>query len=145
MAAVVTRRTHCSPSEVYAVLADGWSYAGWVVGSSRIRAVERGWPAAGTRIHHSVGIWPFLIDDGTTALECKADRRVLLQARGWPVGEATIEVRLEPDGDGTVVILDEDATKGPGTLLPERLRRLVLVPRNVEALRRLCLIAEGRA
>lgn len=145
MAAVVTRRTQCSPAQVYAVLADGWSYAGWVVGSSRIRNVEQGWPAPGTRIHHSVGIWPLLVDDGTTVLESERDRRVLLQARGWPVGEATVEVRLEPDGEGTVVTLVEDATKGPGTLVPAALRRLALVPRNVESLRRLCLVAEGRA
>ena len=29
---------------VWAVLADGWSYAGWVVGASHIRDVDTGWP-----------------------------------------------------------------------------------------------------
>jgi hypothetical protein len=142
--AEVTRRTRATPQEVYAVLADGWSYAGWVVGTSGIREVEEGWPDPGCRIHHSFGVWPLLVDDSTSVLESERDRRVLLQARGWPAGAATVEVRLTPDAGGTVVTLVEDATHGPGSLVPEPLRRVVLVPRNVEALRRLCLIAEGR-
>lgn len=144
MATVVNRRTRATPGEVYAVLADGWVYASWVVGASRIRDVGTDWPAPGSTIDHSFGVWPLLLDDSTQVLENEPDRRMLLQARGWPAGEATVDVLLEADDEGTLVTLVEDATKGPGTLVPQPLRRMVLLPRNVESLRRLCLIAEGR-
>ena len=40
--------------------------------------------------------------------------------------------------------MTEDAVKGPGTLVPKPLRTLALVPRNIETLHRLALLAEGR-
>lgn len=141
----VSRSTTASPAEVFAVLADGWSYPIWVVGASRVRDVEAAWPAQGSRIHHSFGAWPALIDDVSTVLQVEPDRHLRLQAKGHPVGEATVDLLLLPDGDGCRVEIREDATKGPGTLVPLRLRQLGIVPRNVEALRRLCLVAEGRS
>jgi len=61
--ATVTRDLQCSPAAVLAVLADGWTYATWVVGTSRIRAVESSWPEPGARVLHSFGVWPAVIDD----------------------------------------------------------------------------------
>ena len=69
----------------------------------------------------------------------------VLQAEGDPVGEATVDITLSPEGGGTRVEIREDATRGPGRLVPAPVRQLAIVPRNVEALRRLCLVAEGRA
>jgi hypothetical protein len=40
--------------------------------------------------------------------------------------------------------MSEDAVAGPGKLLPQPLRQLVIVPRNRETLYRLALLAEGR-
>ena len=57
------RRLNCSPEEVFDVLNDGWSYPLWVVGASRIRDVDAGWPGPGSKLHHSFGVWPLLIDD----------------------------------------------------------------------------------
>src|ERR1700712_4181413 len=54
--AVITRRVRASTDAVWSVLADGWMYATWVVGASRIRAVEPQWPRQGARIHHSFGV-----------------------------------------------------------------------------------------
>jgi hypothetical protein len=34
------RASACSPQAVFEVLADGWLYPGWVVGASRMRAVD---------------------------------------------------------------------------------------------------------
>lgn len=141
----VTRRTSATPDQVFAVLADGWSYATWVVGASRVRDVDATWPAVGSRIHHSFGLWPAVVDDVSTVLEVDPGRHLRLQAAGRPVGEATVDITLQPEGDGCLVSMKEDATRGPGTLVPSVLRQTVIVPRNVEALRRLCLIAEGRA
>jgi hypothetical protein len=41
----VTRDVAATKQQVWDVLADGWSYSGWVVGNSRIRAVSASWPA----------------------------------------------------------------------------------------------------
>jgi len=100
--AVITRRVHATTDAVWSVLADGWMYATWVVGASRIRAVRPHWPQLGSRIHHSFGVWPALIDDHTEVLECDPGRELLLKARGWPAGEALrrpaliAEARTEP-------------------------------------------------
>ncbi len=55
-----TRVMHATPEQVWSVLEDGWLYPLWVVGASRMREVEDGWPAAGSKLHHSVGSWPLL-------------------------------------------------------------------------------------
>ncbi len=142
----VVSRTVAAPADVvWSVLADGWLYATWVVGASRIRDVERGWPAQGSSIHHSVGVWPLLIDDSTEVLRCVPDRELVLKARGWPVGEAHISITLTPErAEHTTVNIAEDATAGPGRVIPVPVRQLAIGPRNVETLRRLALIAEGR-
>ena len=140
----VRRTTTAAPSAVWAVLADGWSLAGWVVGASRIRQVEAGWPAPGTRVHHSVGAWPLLIDDTTSVVSSDPTHELVLQARGWPAGEARVTMRLIPEGDGTLISMSEVATRGPGRLVPEPVQWLGVAPRNAECLRRLVLLVEGR-
>lgn len=143
---VVSRTINAPVDVVWSVLADGWLYACWVVGASRIREVEPGWPAAGTRIHHSVGLWPLLIDDSTTVIRSPEDRELLLRARAWPAGEAEVLISLRPDkAQHTTVSIVEDAVAGPGRLVPRAVRQLAITPRNVETLRRLALIAEGRS
>ena len=142
----VVNRTVAAPADVvWSVLADGWMYATWVVGASRIRDVEPGWPAKGSQIHHSVGLWPLLIDDSTEVLRSVPGRELVLKARGWPVGEAHISITLTPErAQHTTVSISEDATAGPGRVIPVPVRQLAIGPRNVETLRRLALIAEGR-
>ena len=142
--ASVTHRVAASPSDVWSVLADGWLYATWVVGASRIRAVEPGWPAAGTAVHHSFGVWPLVINDDTTVVSADPGRELVLRAQGWPLGAATVRVVLTADGPDTVVEIQEDATAGPGRMVPRPVRQLGVVPRNKEALRRLGFLAEGR-
>ena len=51
---------------------------------------------------------------------------------------------LEPEGDGTLVTLFEDAVQGPGSWLPKILRDPQLTWRNRETLRRLAFVTEGR-
>ena len=140
-----TRTVQATPDAVWDVLADGWLYPLWVVGASRIRDVDSSWPAEGSRIHHSVGVWPALIDDWTTVLDSRAGRSIRLRARGWPVGEAEILITLEADGAHTRVEIEEDAVAGPGTLVPEPFKGLSLKWRNTETLRRLAYVVEGRA
>lgn len=147
--AKVIRHTPASPSDVWEVLSDGWLCALWVVGTARIREVDDGWPAVGTKVHHSVGVWPLLLDDETTVLEAESGSRLVLRPKGWPAGEARVEVTLERDEQrrphGTVITIGEDAVKGPGAWAPKALRQPVIAVRNVETLRRLAVVAEGRS
>jgi uncharacterized protein YndB with AHSA1/START domain len=139
-----SRTIKATPERVWSVLADGWLYPLFVVGASRMRDVDDGWPAVGTRLHHSVGTGPLLIDDTTEVLEIEPDRRLVLLARGWPAGEAHVEFVLEQTGDETLVTIHEDATAGPGLLMPKPLRDVQLNLRNEETLQRLAYVVEGR-
>lgn len=139
-----TRPIAATPDQVWEVLSDGWLYPLFVVGASRMRAVDESWPAVGSRLHHSVGSWPLLIDDTTEVLEVEEAERILLLARGWPAGQANVEISLAPDDGRTLVTITEDATAGPGLLVPKPLRDAQLHVRNVEALRRLAYVVEGR-
>jgi uncharacterized protein YndB with AHSA1/START domain len=141
----VRRSTTASPARVFAVLADAWLFPGWVVGASRMRAVDAAWPAVGARLHHSFGVWPAVVDDETVVLTVDPPYRLVMQAKGWPVGEATVEIRIDPWGGGSMVAMTEDATKGPGLLVPAFVRQSVITLRNAEALRRLVWLAEGGA
>ncbi len=141
---VNTRTVAATPDEVWNVLADGWLYPLWVVGATRMRDVDSNWPEKGSRIHHSVGVWPLLINDHTEVLEVVPGRSITLQARAWPVGEAKVHIRLSDVGAQTEVVIEEDATAGPGVLVPEPFKGVTLKWRNVETLRRLAFIAEGR-
>ena len=142
--ATVSRLVHAGPDDVWAVLADGWLYPSWVVGASRLRAVEGGWPQTGASIHHSVGLWPALIDDRTEVLESEPERRLRLRARGWPLGEALVDITLEPRDGGTLVTIAETPSAGPGLVVDNPVNHWVLAKRNVESLYRLASIAEAR-
>ena len=139
-----TRLFGCPPEAVFAVLAAGWTYPSWVVGASRMRGVDEGWPEPGSSIRHSVGVWPALLDDETTVVEGNAPHRAAFTARGWPIGEARIIVEVRSHARGCVVRMQEYALRGPGALVPRFLMDPPVHYRNVEALRRLAYLAEGQ-
>ncbi|MEI7059131.1 SRPBCC family protein [Nocardioides sp. CCNWLW239] len=138
------RLVHASPEHVWEVLSDGWLYPLWVVGASRLRDADKDWPNVGSQLHHSVGVWPLLLDDSTEVLECDPGSRLLLRARGWPVGAAHVEITVEPAGEDTEITIREQAVAGPGALVPRLVQDPLLTWRNVEALRRLAFIVERR-
>lgn len=139
-----TRTVAATSQQVWEVLSDGWLYPLWVVGASRMREVDDGWPAVGTRLHHSVGTWPLLLDDDTEVLECEPQSLLVLSARAWPAGSAEVVIRLRPRGPETEIQLEEQAVSGPGALVPKALQDPPLAWRNVEALRRLAFLVERR-
>ncbi|MGP3535672.1 SRPBCC family protein [Microbacterium sp. RD1] len=140
-----TRELRCTPSDVFRVLENGWLFPSWVVGASRMRDVAPDWPAVGSRLHHSFGTWPVLIDDSTEVLDYDPPRRLVLKARGWPIGEARVTIDVKPRGDGSVVRIQEEAISGPGALIPQPLLDVPLSWRNAETLHRLAYLAEGIA
>ena len=118
-------------------LADAGGYGYWVPGSKLIRDVEPGWPAAGSRFHHTVGIGPFEVSDHTESLEARPGELLRLRAKGRPLGTATVTIELTPRDGGTVVRMTENPD-GPAVLL--RLNpvvHLVTKGRNAESLMRL--------
>lgn len=139
-----SRPIAASPERVWEVLADGWLYPLFVVGATRMRDVDETWPAVGSRLHHSVGVWPALINDTTEVLEVDEGRRILLLARAWPAGHAHVDISLQPNGHSTVVTIVEQATAGPGALVPKPIQDPQLHLRNIETLRRLSFVVEGR-
>ncbi|GGS36382.1 MULTISPECIES: SRPBCC family protein [Actinokineospora] len=139
--AAVSKEIPVPIDRVWAVLADGWTYASWVVGASHIRRVDSTWPAEGSGIHHSVGLWPLVINDVTRVRAVRPGEMVELDARLWPVGAATVRLELFPTATGTRVVMTENARSGPAAALPERAQDLMLVPRNKESLERLCALA----
>ena len=107
--------------------------------------VDADWPAPGSRIHHSVGVWPGLVDDHTRVLASDPERSLTLCARAWPMGEAEVQITLTPSGEQTEVAIHEDVISGPGVLVPGLVRQPALMWRNSETLCRLRLLVEGRA
>jgi uncharacterized protein YndB with AHSA1/START domain len=141
-----TRVMDCRPEDVFAVLADGWLYGMWVVGSARIRNVDENWPEPGSRIHHSVGAWPFLVSDDSQVEDVDAPRRLQLRVKAWPAGEARAVLTCTPTGDGkTEVTMEERAINGPAAKIPQPLQKYMLHARNIETLRRLSFLAENGA
>ena len=141
----VERRFAASVPAVWDVLSDGWLYPLWVVGAARIRDVDPGWPQVGARLHHSFGTWPVLVDDETEVLASEPGRMLRLRARGWPIGEAQVDIVLEAHGDtAATVSIAETAVRGPGRLVPQVVESPLMRWRNTESLRRLALLVEGR-
>ncbi len=144
--ATTTRLINADPDRVFAVLADGWTYSDWVVGTAHIRNVDGGFPAVGTEIHHKAGPWPVSLHDRTTVLECEPARMLLLKIRLWPLGAGQVRFTLEPMGSAaTRVTIVEQFTEGPLLGLRNKINDLVLHYRNRESLRRLDDIAVNRS
>lgn len=140
----VTERASVSAEDIFNVLADGWKYASWVVGTAHIRAVDHDWPRPGSRIHHSVGPWPLQGKDISRVKEMEWGRLLELEARLWPIGSATVRITLEPEDGGTLIHLAEAVTGGPLARIPHAVQKLFIAPRNRESLSRLIDLAQGR-
>lgn len=131
------------PDAVFDVLGDARSYADWVVGSRRVRAADRDWPAPGTGFDHTVGTPPLTIDDETVVAEAQAPTRLELVAKARPLPSAHITLHLRREGNGTRVTMIEDFANRVVNLLAGPLTHAAMRLRNREALRRLKALAEG--
>ena len=125
------------PQAVWDVLADPAGYGYWVVGSKVIRDAEPGWPAPGSKFHHTIGVGPLTLSDHTVALEADPPRLLRLRAKGRPAGTATVTLELQPRDGGTLVRMTEnpDGVYSPMALNP--VVHVVTKLRNAESLMRL--------
>ncbi len=135
---VTERSINADPAQITAVLADGWNYADWVVGAVHIRNVDPTWPQPGSRVHHRVGAWPLTINDNTEVISWDPDHSLLLRARLWPFGEATVHLTWQAADPATCrVRMEEQFVDGPALALRNQIGDVVLHARNKEALVRL--------
>jgi uncharacterized protein YndB with AHSA1/START domain len=134
-----TIRVDAPPRAVWDVLADPQLYANWVVGASTTRDVEGRWPEPGATLHHTQLL---IVNDTTTVLESEPERRLVLEARTRPLLVARVDIKLEPDGDGTQVVLEEEPVGGAASVVPHGVSDRVTQLRNTEAVRRLKRLAE---
>jgi hypothetical protein len=136
--AIVQRTVQASPRQIFAVLADGWTYSDWVVGTVHIRDVDEQWPQVGAELHHKAGPWPLSLQDSSTVLAMETDRLLKLRAGLWPLGSAVVEIVLDPlAGGATRITMKEDFEAGPLLWARNKINDLVLHRRNIESLRRL--------
>jgi hypothetical protein len=142
--AVVSAQVKASPSQVFSVLAEGWYYSDWVVGTSHVRAVESNWPAAGSRLFHAAGVWPMVIRDVSTVEAVHIDKRLVLTASGRPFGHARVTIELTATETGTTVTIDEVPVAGPGKWFDNPVAEALLARRNTETLARLAALVERR-
>lgn len=132
--------------DVFSVLADGWTYSDWVVGTAHIRAVDPEWPKPGTKLHHKTGPWPFSMRDSTLSVRCEPPKLLVLRPRLRPLGEATVTFTLEEHGpDRTLVGVHEDFERGPLRWIRTKISDIALHHRNRESLRRLGDVAFRRS
>lgn len=127
------------PDAVWEVLADPRLYVSWVVGASSLRAVDGRWPEPGATLHHSV---MEVVRDTTTVLSAEPQRRIVLEARARPLVIARVDVRLEPEGESTRIVLEEQVVGGLARLAPSAVNEPLLRLRNAATVRRLERLAE---
>lgn len=139
---VVTHRTPASPDAVWAVLADGWRYADWVVGAKRIRHVDDTWPAVGSRFHHQVGVGPVDIKDSSVSEAMDEGHAMSLRVKAFPAGAARVRIVLNETQDGGCEIkMEEHPIEGFAKSWDNPVQRAALWLRNKESLRRLGRLA----
>jgi uncharacterized protein YndB with AHSA1/START domain len=132
------------PERVFEVLSDGRLYGHWVVGSRAVRDVDPGWPAPGTRLHHTVGIGPLSLSDNTCVEECEPPWLLRLRARARPLATAVVSIELQPHAVWTRVVMVEDAGDPLSCIWFAPPVQPLLRRRNAASLRRLRDLAEGR-
>lgn len=133
------------PEDVWAVLADGWAYQEWVVGTQRIRSVDPSWPAAGATIEFTAGVGPLTVEDTTVVRISEPPDRLELEAHADPLGTARVAIRLIRWGEGCLIVLDEHPLRGPGLRGHFWLTEAVLSLRHRRMLRNLVALVERRA
>jgi uncharacterized protein YndB with AHSA1/START domain len=140
-----TRYMPVVPESIWDVLADPASYGYWVVGSKVIRDADPGFPAPGTKFHHTVGLGPLTVRDHTEVLEAEPPRLMRLRAKARPLGTATVTLELTPQDGGTCVRMSENPD-GPFAILAlSPALHVFTKARNAESLMRLEELALRRS
>jgi uncharacterized protein YndB with AHSA1/START domain len=134
-----------APEAVWDVLADPASYQYWVVGSKAIRDADPGFPAPGTKFHHTIGVGPLTVRDHTEVLTAERPRLMRLRAKARPLGTASVTLEMTAESGGTRVRMIENPD-GPFAILAlNPALHLFTKLRNAESLMRLEELALRRS
>ena len=82
--------------------------------------------------------------DHTEIQESQPAQRMTMVARGWPAGEALVDLTLHDDPEGTRIDMYEEPVRGPGAWLNNPAVDAIGKRRLNETLDRLARIVEGR-
>ncbi|GAA3310297.1 SRPBCC family protein [Streptomyces cinereospinus] len=102
---------------MWAVLADGATYARWVVGPSAVEPVRGQWPQTGAAIRYEIPVGPLRLSNETVVRRCDEGEALELEAHAGPLGTARIAIELRPWGEHCLVLVDEHPLQGAGGLL----------------------------
>lgn len=139
------RLIRCGPTDVFSVLADGHLLSGWIHESSQVRDLDQAWPEIGSSSQHASRLGPIPLHDGASIIEWDPPRHMVLNLYGRLVGSTLVTLDVELGANGCLAHLTETVVRGPGLLVPERLRKAGLHLQNGERLERLAHLAETRA
>jgi hypothetical protein len=135
---------HAPVDTVFAVLSDPRAYQHFVIGTKKVRHFDPRWPEAGTTLHHTVGVGPLMLRDKTEALSCEPPTRLVERPHIRPFVITETVFELEPQGEDTLLRLDEYAVGGPlRPIWPGPLDGLMAL-RNRGVVRRIARLAEER-
>lgn len=126
-----------SPSQVFDILLDPYTYEKWIVGAQRIRHMDGHWPAVGSAFHHATARSVGSLEDHTEILEVDRPRRLVLKAHARPLGIARVVFTLEGTERGTTITMEEKAEPGTKSRAVALLVEPLIYVRNLECLRRL--------
>lgn len=131
------------PSDVWEVLADGYSYPRWVVGTRSVESVDPSWPAVGANLHYRAGVGPFQIADVTTIRVSDPPHHLEMEAHMRLV-TVRISVEVRPWADQALVIVDEHPLRGSSLAFENPLSEGLLTMRNRLMLTRLADVVRDR-
>ncbi len=137
------RLVHATPAQIWAVLADGYRYADWVIGARGILAVDAGWPARDSALWFTVGLGPLTYTGRTTVVACVPERVLELEVHVGLAGSVRVGARLTANGDGTRVLLEEHPATGLVARLHTRVGDIGFAVRAHLLLRELARVAEA--
>ena len=138
-----TTIVEATPERVWEVLSDPACYPRWVVGAKEFRGADPGFPAVGTKFHHSVGAGPITLQDHTEVIDLNPPWRIELRAKTRPFGTARVALLVQPfRDDATYLTLIEDGGDPLSRLIFTPLTHALIWGRNVKALQRLKSIIE---
>jgi hypothetical protein len=104
---VSTRRFDAGADVVYAALIDAEDYPQWLVGAKVVHIVDEEWPQPGSSFRHKVGAGPIEVKDITTVKALGPGRHFHLLVRARPFIEADVRFDVQPDGEGSVLTMNE--------------------------------------
>jgi uncharacterized protein YndB with AHSA1/START domain len=131
------------PSEVWEVLADGYSYPRWVVGTRAVESVDPSWPAVGANLHYRAGVGRLQIGDVTTVRISEPPHHLEMEAHMRLV-TVRISVEVRSWAEQSLVIVDEHPLRGSTLVFENPLSEGLLTIRNRLMLTRLADVVMER-